>query len=208
LPCVAWPEATRPEGVRLTNAAAADVQALCATFDAFVIEGFGGQPHMKGFSPAFVTKVLAEAGQGTPAAKIAETWRHAQGDCAECKGPVAFYTATIAPRPQWRVWLGELSRAVRNADAILLPILTYAAERSFDDRGLRVAERAGGAALLLVDTASGQLLWAGGRDAAAARETLSGAAVQAGLAPPPWTETAERLFTEDLWRAFPGRLAP
>jgi hypothetical protein len=198
LPCQSWPTGSRPQGMPLTNAKADVLAELCAAFDAFVVQGFSDQPYMKGFSPTFVLRSLATAGREPPATSLPKEWKHEATDCVTCSTPVAFYAQSIAPRTGWRIWLTQLAGAVRNADAVLLPLVTYAEERTYDDRGLTAAERAAGLALLLIDTATGQLLWAGGREAAA----------PASLTPPPWTETSARLLGDDIWRDFPGRMTP
>jgi hypothetical protein len=68
-----------------------------------------------------------------------------------------------------------------------------------------VAERAAGVALLLIDTNSGALLWAGGREAVLPEKRLGGGNVAGTLALPPWSGVEARLLTEELWRDFPGR---
>ena len=111
----------------------------------------------------------------------------------------------IRERTKWVAWLGETSARLKNADALLLPFITHALERRYVDRGLRVAERGLGVALLLVDTNTGELLWSGGRSAVVPAKRLEAAGVAGELAPPDWARVEERVYTDDLWRDFPGR---
>lgn len=205
LPCIAWPSGARYKVLPLTSAKDADLQALCSGLDAYVIAGFNGQPYMKGFSPKAVLKSLDDSSQEGLLEQLPALWLHTSGDCADCTTPPAYYRTTIARRPAWLQWLNTLSKGARNADAALLPFVTYAYGKSYDDRGLAVAERAAGVALLLVDTNNGELLWSGGREAAVQSKRLEGGNVAGPLTPPTWSAVAERLYTEELWREFPGR---
>ena len=205
LPCQAWPDGARFKALPLTNVKPPVVQELCEQLDAYVVAGFNGQPYMKGFSPKAVQKALDENGQSQLLGELPALWIHTSGDCVDCATAPAFYKATIARRPAWLTWLNTLSKAARNADSALVPFVTYAEERTYDDRGLAVAERGAGVALLLVDTNTGELLWAGGREAAVQSKRLEGGNVAGALAMPEWSAVGERLFTEELWREFPGR---
>ena len=205
VPCQPWPSGARFQALPLTNVKPAAIQDLCESLDAYVLSGFNGQPYMKGFSPKAVTKSLAEANQQDLLGQLAALWMHTSGDCVQCATAPAYYKATIARRPSWLAWLNALSKAARNADSVLLPFVTFAGERTYDDRGLAVAERSAGVALLLVDTNNGELLWAGGREAAVQSKRLTGGSVAAPLAAPPWSDLTARLLTEELWREFPGR---
>lgn len=204
LSCRAWPAGARFQSLPLSTDPAS-MDGLCQNLERFIVSGFSQQPYMKGYSPKFVAKTLADAKQGDLLNQITEHWRHESADCQDCQNAAAFYTASIAKRPEWLLWINNFAKATRNVDAMLLPFVTFAASRAYDDRGLQVAERAAGVALLLIDTNNGQLLWAGGREAAASNKRLGAAGVTATPAPPPWSEVEQRLLTEELWREFPGR---
>lgn len=177
---------------------------LCAKFDGYVLEGFNSQPYMKAFSPKFVVKALDTAKVETADSAINRLWTH-RADSGSVTNPPAYYVGALVNRPEWQLWLSTLSAAARNADAILLPFILYGDERHYDDRGLQVAERSAGVAMLLISTADGALIWAGGREATVPVKRLSvGGAAEAAVAPP-WENVLERLFTEDLWREYPGR---
>lgn len=204
-PCRPWPAPARFPALPLTSVADADLSARCAAVDAAVLKAFDGQPFMRGFSPKFVTGSLANAGAPQLLDQLAGLWRREANDCEDCKSVAAYYTSSLAPRAPYRAWLGDLSRNVRNADAVLLPFVTFAFERRYDDRGLLVAERAFGVSLLLVGTDRGELIWAGTRSAVAPTKRLAARGEADALVLPAWTAVEERVFTEELWRDFPGR---
>ncbi len=206
VPCRVWPAGARFESLPLSSAKDLEMAALCTAFDAQVVAAFEGQPYMKGFSPKFVATRLTEAGRAGALAEIETLWRHGTNDCMSCSSAPAFYTKSITPRTDWVAWLASFSTAVRNADAILMPFVMYAYEKTYNDRGLVVAERAAGLSLLLVDTGTAELLWAGGRQAVVPAKRLeSTSPPKEPLVPPPWEVLHERVFAEDLWRDFPGR---
>lgn len=208
LACQPWPAGARFESLPLTNVGVAETKALCTEFDNFVLKSFNDQPYMKGYSPKFVAQQLTEAGAADLASKLPDAWAHRGSDCGTCETVPAFYHASIAGRLEWLTWLNSLSKNVRHADAVLLPFVTYAYERRLDDRGLVVAERGAGVTILLVDTNNGVLLWAGGREASVPHKELANTPAGKGPQSPPmpgWDDVYARLFTEPLWRAFPGR---
>lgn len=205
IPCRIWPDGARYKKLPLTSAKESEVQALCAAIDEYVLDAFSNQPFMKGFTPKFVQRQLEAAGKGTLAQNLASLWAHESGDCADCETPPAYYDRSIPRRTPWLAWLNTLSTSVRNADAVLMPFVTFAYDKRYDDRGLDVHERAAGVVLLLVDTAKGDLLWAGGREAVVPAKRLRSGNVQAELAPPDWQLVKERLLSDDLWREYPGR---
>ncbi len=205
LPCRAWPAGARFKNLPLTGAKDDVVAAICASLDKTLLDGFGGQPYMRGYSPKSVKKQLDAAGQGTLLDELPQLFAHGPDSCLDCRTAPEFFERTIKERLPFRTWLLTVAKTAKNADAVLLPFVTYAYEKRFNDRGLHVAERAVGVTVLLVDTAHGELLWAGGREAAVPNERLEAAKVHVDLAPPPWEDATARLLTEDLWREFPGR---
>ena len=208
LPCAAWPNAAHFESLPLTNAAASETTQLCAAVDAAVLAAFNGQPYMRGYAPKVVEKQLEKAGKSQLLADMAGLFGRAVDTCQSCRDVPNFYLKTIKPRPAWQLWATSVGKAAKNSDAMLLPFLTYAYAKRFDDRGLAVAERAAGVVLLLVDTATGDLIWSGAREAVAPNQRLGSARPNDpanALQPPPWTDLTARLLTEDLWRDFPGR---
>ena len=101
--------------------------------------------------------------------------------------------------------LNDLSRTVRNADATLVPAVTYVRQRRFEDRGLNIAERSAEIVLLLIDTNNGLLLWSGGRQAQISNQLMASTKSPATIDYPPWPDLRQRLLIEALWRDFPGR---
>lgn len=205
LPCREWPAGARFRDLPLTSAKPDEIKAICADLDAAILAGFNGQPYMRAYPPKSVQKQLEKNGKANLPDDLTALFAHGADSCVNCGSPPAFFEKTIAPRVPFRDWLDQLSKAVKNTDAALLPFVTYAYEKRYNDRGLHIAERAVGVTLLLVGTAHGELLWAGGREAAVPNQRLEAAKVHVDLEPPPWSAATERLFTEDLWREFPGR---
>ena len=205
LPCRAWPAGARFKNLPLTSAKDDELAAICATVDKALLDGFGGQPYMRGYSPKAVKKQLELAGKGLLLDELPALFAHGADSCLECPTAAAFYNRTVKERLPFRGWLAAVAQTAKSPDAALLPFVTYAYDKRYNDRGLHVAERAAGVLLLLVDTAHGELLWAGGREAAVANERLEATKVHVDLVPPPWDEATARLLTEDLWREFPGR---
>lgn len=205
LPCQVWPAGARFGDLPLSTAKPDEFAAICAAFDKAVLDGFAGQPYMRGYSPKFVKKLLDGVGKSALLDALPPLFAHGPDSCLDCSSAASFYQRTMPARLPYRSWLIDLSKSVKNADAALLPFVTYAYVRRYNDRGLHIAERAIGVALLLVDAAHGDLLWAGGREAAVPNERLEAAKVHVDLEPPPWEDATVRLFNEDLWREFPGR---
>lgn len=206
LPCTRWPQQARYANLSLSNATSDEFKKLCERFDSFVLEGFKDQPYMRGFSPQSVQNLLNQVNQSQSIDEIANLWSHEKSDCAACSIPPAYYQTSIAPRASWRQWLKEFSKHVRNADALLLPFVTHAFHDTLNDRGLLIARRVAGVTLLLVDTDSGDLIWAGGRIAQATEQQLVGSKSDSPLSLPPWNQVTNRLLVDDIWKDFPGRI--
>ena len=205
LNCRVWPNRTSLQDTPPANIRPPELDGLCAKLDEKTLGAFAGQPYMRGYSPKGVDKVLTRAGQGSLTQSWPKFWEHRAGDCSDCKDIAAFYTASIASRPEWREWLQTFSVHMNQADAILLPFVVYGREHIFDDRGMYVAERDAAVGALLIATGTGDLIWAGGRTALARNQRLQRAQVAEAITYPEWTVVMDRLFVSDLWRDFPGR---
>lgn len=205
MPCQVWPVGARFRTLPLTNTPAAVNKELCDKFDEHVVEGFADQPYMRGFSPKWVRALAENAGKANIVNELPQYWDHRAGDCVDCVNAPSFYLSSIKNRAEWRLWLSELSKSVRHADAVLLPFVMYSYESKFVDRGLFVSKRAAGVDLLLVDTNQGYLLWSGQRNAFALNQELEQQPVANAIDYPSWTTVHERLFVEDVWKDFPGR---
>jgi hypothetical protein len=205
LPCLQWPEASRYKSKPLSNADKATFANLCESLDKFVLSGFSNQPFMKGYSTSFVEKSLSAVGQPDRLDQMPALWAHQGTDCMECSNIASFYRQSIAPRQAWQLWLSETSKLIRNADAMLIPTILYAWERRYNDRGVLVLERSAAAALLVVSTGTGELIWAGARAAVVPVRKLEANLNNQTPNPPEWSLVSERIFTEHLWAEFPGR---
>lgn len=201
LKCRNWPAGARFKSLPLSNFTPEELKGLCKEFDQFVLKGFESQPYMRGLSPRAVERVLGPEFL----MRIDREWRHLPEDCQFCGGPPSFYAESVAVRADWRTWLGQLSRNTKNADAVLMPFLTHGFQRSWNDRGILLTERVAGITALLIDTNNGNLLWAGGRSAVASNQKLADKPTTENPSPPEWKMLHRRLFTQDVWKEFPGR---
>lgn len=205
-PCLPWPEKLSYRGQSWTTVRESAGQALCERVDAFVEQGFANQPYMRGYSRRFVAQSLAAAGLN--ARDPLQLWAKlkVQGPCPTCLSAPTAYSSLVATQSDWLAWLARYSAASNYSDAVLLPFVTHAYERAYDDRGLVVHERGIGVALLLIDTASGQLLWAGGRSTVVPNKRLAAQTKKDAALPfPDWEFVWERILTSALWLEFPGR---
>lgn len=205
LSCRLWPQNSRFEGQASTELGGIDIQNLCQQFDQFVLQGFEGQPYMRGISPRVVSALLEKNGQKNLLSQLDELWYQPGQACSECEQAVSYYRQVIAPRSEWRTWLSQLSRSASNSDAVLIPFLVQGSSQRIDDRGLAYAQRQANLALLLIDTNNGQLIWMGARSAEVRRPLRDKEPTPAPEQFPPWDELWRRLFVEDLWQEFPGR---
>ncbi len=205
LHCRQWPAGSRFKTLPLTNFSAEELTELCKKFDEFVLRGFEGQPYMRGISPSAVKRAIDTAKGEKFLDRIDELWQHKSDDCQDCPVAPSFYVNSLAGRPEWRLWLTELSRGTKNADAVLIPMITYGYSKTYNDRGIRVAQKAAGLVLMLVDTNNGYLLWAGGRKAEASNQILIDKPSTPDPKSPEWIQLYDRLFTDEIWQDFPGR---
>jgi hypothetical protein len=205
LPCLAWPTSIKLSGRPPSEPGSEGSTTICKRFDEAVLEGFGGQPFMKGFAPRLVDQLIAKGERKELLPEGRQLWRHEPGDCANCRSVTEWYSSSMSSRPAWRKWLADLSEIVRGADSILIPVVVWASEDKINDRGLFSARRSAGIELLLIDTNTAGLIWAGGREAAASSKAFATDTPPQSLVAPPWQTVMERLFIEELWRDYPGR---
>lgn len=205
LPCRLWPQGARFEGQPATELPGPELQLFCQSVDQFILQGFEGQPYMRGLSPRVVAALLEKNGQKNLLTQLEQLWFSPGQSCSECEQAVTFYREVIAPRNDWRSWLAQLSRAASSSDAILLPMLVHVGSQRINDRGLAYAQRRATLALLLIDTNNGQLIWIGGRSAEVRKPLRDKEAAPRPEDFPPWEDLWRRLFVEDLWQEFPGR---
>lgn len=207
MPCASWPATANWPGRTGIGINDTELSKFCQRLDQFVQDGFSNQPFMRGNSRRFVQKTLTDAGMIARLDEIPRLWAQANAErCNNCQTPPAYYRQVVSQKPAWLAWLAELSSQLKNADAFLLPYVNMAYERTYDDRGLNVAERGLGVVLLLIDTANGELIWAGGRHTVVPHKRLDATRRAEPLAYPDWSLAEERVMTSELWRDFPGRL--
>ena len=205
LPCQEWPHGARYFRQPVSNFDPTEVKEICDNFDTFVIQGFAGQPYMRGLSPKVVKKLLVKKQQETMLSELNQLWHQDSTDCKNCANSVSYYKKSIAERENWRQWLGKFSRSAYNSDAVLVPMVLYAQKGRTDDRGLAIAYRRVGLSLFLIDTNNGRLIWAGGRDVQVNNRKLDSSAHLEALELPNWQQVSSRLLVKDVWAEFPGR---
>lgn len=205
LPCQAWPNPSRYQSLPLTNTTKEVQDSICKAFNDYVLKGFSAQPYMRGYSPNGVQKALAASEESISTDELTSSWTHLAADCNQCDDFISFYRQSIEPRENWIAFLSKFSKAVHNSDAILLPLLMHSYERKRNDRGLLIAERSAGVAMMLIDTTTGNLLWAGARNALVPNKVLEDRTSLQNISFPDWQSSYDRLFIEDLWASFPGR---
>ena len=204
LPCQPWPRGLSYKGLPLSNTGDEKAKELCSKIDDFVVEGFSGQPYMRGISPSIVTKLLKQSENMDLLTSMNKILLSENGTkCSNCTSPIAYYKKAIAPQEDWRLWLNSFSRSVANADAILLPFLIFSYEGRANDRGLETAYRQAGILLFLIDTNSAKLIWSGGRQAEIKNQGKPYEVKTPDT--PSWKALEERLFISDVWQEFPGR---
>jgi hypothetical protein len=201
VPCRAWPQGARFVNQPELKASPEDLKALCEKFDQYVLQGFDGQPYMRGISPRVVLKLLEQSQQPDLLTKIDELWFRPGQACESCQHPASYYREVIAPRPDWRAWLTNFARSASQSDALLLPLVIEADKGTLNDRGLIFNFRRARIALLLIDTNNGELIWIGGRETESRLPKEKGAPDTL----PDLEDFYRNLFIPDLWLEFPGR---
>lgn len=200
LSCQAWPDiksGTMPKVERQV------ISELCAEFDKFVLDGFRGQPFMKGASPKGVVKKLRQSGGMPLLTKIYQTMPSTDRPCPSCQNPIDYYNKRMATDPSFRQLVNDFSRRSAYADTILLPVVFAISEQKRDDRGLRVYQRDAEVGIYLIDTNSGELVWYGGKQASADNRYFKPPAVKSLY--PDWSIVQDRLLVAGIWEDFPGR---
>jgi hypothetical protein len=205
LSCQFWPPGAHYESRSPLNVTGQVLVDICHGFDGFVLQGFDRQPYMKGLSPKFLAQALSAKKLMDPQEIIHKVWAKEGGVCKACTSAPEYYKTKVVPSPSWQIWLGDLSQSARNADAVLLPMILSLGEKRYHERGIAVAERSAEIVLFLIDTASGRMIWAGGRKVHLPEKRLATDLKTPDFEPPPWADVAQRLFVEPVWQDFPGR---
>jgi hypothetical protein len=202
LPCKIWPRGLNYRGLPLSNTGDEKMQELCTKTDAFIIDGFAGQPYMRGISPNVVAQLLAKNEKSDLLDTMSQTLLSDDG-CSDCNSPITYYKKAITDQNDWRIWLNSFSRAVANSDAVLLPFVIFSYEGRINDRGIETSYRQAGLLVFLIDTNSGKLVWAGGRQAEIKHQGEPYDSKKPDI--PSWQALEQRLFVSDIWQDFPGR---
>ncbi len=206
LACRIWPDTSNfPSNPRSQIGESASVE-FCGAVDKHVLESFKGQVYMKGFTPSAVAKFLKDSQSLALLDKIPSLWRYDAESCQNCKDIPSFYEQVVKSRPEWRLWLAEFSQNTHRSDAVLIPFIASAHEERVNDRGLLFARREMNLVLLLIDTGSADLIWAGAQQRVLSSKPLP---LSPDLKFPdylPWSQVLEQILVNSLWRDYPGRI--
>ena len=206
LACQFWPETSNFPAHPQSNISEKDRASFCPSVDEYVLEGFRGQTFMRGHTPKAVNKALLESGKMALVGALSQLWRFEAARSASCADIPAYYNGLVKPRREWRQWLLEMSAATYQSDAILIPFMAFAREDKINDRGLLLAKRALGVVLLLIDTQSGDLIWAGNRQSTMSRQRLVDQVELTYPDFPPWSGLVREILIDALWREYPGKI--
>lgn len=204
-PCRLLPQGVVSEDFKPTNLPAEMTTGICAQVDKFVLQGFEEQPFMKGLTPAIVQELLNRSGNSDLLGQLDGIWGQAAVNCEECENLTDLYKKKLVTNARWQIWLDQLSKSAANADAVLIPVLTYAARRETTERGLKINDIGAQVVILLIDTAKGDLIWNGVREANVANRKLMSPSGEVKVEPPTLDLLMPRLLANDIWREFPGR---
>lgn len=205
LPCRNFPENARYTGLKPKNIAEKDDITLCTQFDQKIIDGFTNQPFMKGFTPTLIKQLLEKNSATHLLNEIDQFWSVNLAECPKCTSGPSTYNQISGSSPKWRGWLNQLSKNTRYSDAVLIPFISEAVEQKKDERGVWISERYAKIELFLIDTNHGKLLWSGARAASISNQTLRESVTTEAPPFPHWNRLFGRLFTEAIWKDFPGR---
>ena len=205
MPCQLWPTIAVVENIPATNADAETLKKACGSVDSFVIEGFKAQPYMQGYTPAAIDKKMKAKNKSDFIATGMKEWTQlVPGE--KSFDPAMFYQKNLLKQASWIKWLNELSTDIQYADGLLLPFVSHLYERvRLDDQGRYQAERGGGVLLMLIDTNNGRLIWTQRKSS---QIQVSIADPKAPPVYPPWESLFTRMFSQDLWLKYPGRIHP
>lgn len=204
-PCRKWPQGALYAGQKKIEVSDTEVAALCTHFDAYVLQGFDGQPYMRGLSPSVVSKLLARTPQGAQLEQLEELWFRPSQVCEGCRNPTSYYKEVVASRVDWRQWLSSISRETTSSDAILIPFLSEAQGDVINDRGIFYASRHAEIVMILIDTNNGELIWSGGKKADIRIPLENKPEDEKTVQLPSWEELKKRIFVPEIWSEFPGR---
>ncbi len=183
----------------------AELTSLCSSFDAYVLQGFEGQPYMRGLSPAVVKKLLARSPKEAQLEQLEDLWFRPSQVCEACRNPTSYYKEVVALRSDWRKWLSDISRETTNSDAVLIPFISEADGEVINDRGLYYASRHAELVLLLIDTNNGELIWANGKRADLRLPLEKKPDDPKAVTLPSWEDLWKRVLVPEIWAEFPGR---
>lgn len=206
LACRLWPGTSNFPSNPHSPIGEAESAEFCRIIDKHVLESFKGQVYMKGFTPTAIDKFLKESPNPAILDKFSALWRYDAASCQDCKDIPSYYEQVVKPRSEWRVWLAEFSQSTHGSDAILIPFIGSVYEEKVNDRGLLFARRQMNLVLLLIDTASGDLIWAGGQQRILSSRPLPLAPDMKFPDYPAWSELLEKVLVNSLWRDYPGRI--
>lgn len=209
IPCREWPVTANFKGKKpfdLSDESITGREKICEFVDENVLKGFANQPFMKGFSPKLVLKLIKNTKKEGMLEEISLLWKVDVKKCEACRNAPTVYNVSVKESPSWRKWLNDFSHLVKFSDALLIPFIVDAYEHKYNDRGVLVSERVAKISLMLIDTNNGDLVWSQEKSASVLQQKLPKDSDLEYAEYPPWEKLNLRLFTDDLWRDFPGRI--
>jgi hypothetical protein len=164
--------------------------------DAYILKSFKNQPYMNGYSPSMINQILADRGKIHLLDELDVFWQGPKEDL------LSFYRSSLMKKNDWLLWLQALGKETQFADSLLLPFLEMTPIDQKTLGGLWERGYWARVSLLLIDTNSSLPIWVGLQETTLTQKGEG----QENTSWPPWKEIENRLFTESLWRDFPGRV--
>ena len=174
-----------------------------------VIQSFNGQPNINGHSFSAVSIAIGNV-KPTVWDKLNDSMKLIANrfnsnetsvrtlitsSCLARRNFMEFYSYCLAPDPIWIDNLNSLAARVLNADTALLVVITDIESAVIDD----VYGISGSFSILLVDTNNGKLIW--GKDGSSSLLNPKDKKYY-----PSWDELTNKIFNDDFWDKFPGRI--
>ena len=199
LPCLSWPtkHAFSSSGPVVYDGA--QMEKACKIYDSFILSSFNGQPFMKGKTPRLVQKAMETAGKADLIGQLPNLIE-GSAPCSECEGPLSYFRTILSQDKLFNQWMLEFKKASPHSDAWLFPVIFDHLEVKDQDRGLDRAVRSTKMSLLLMRTFDGSIQWYSTRIG----QTSAVFSNSAEFKWPDWSLVYEQVFTDSLWKDFPG----
>lgn len=208
LPCLKWPKYAYFKNLPMTNFTEKHIQIICNKFDNFIIQGFTNQPYMKGYSPKAVNKILnSTKNSNIQLSDINHLWKSDPlNKGILVSSPIEYYKKIIMPKQEWQKWVYELGIIMNYSDTILIPLILYGYDIQYKERGFDIYKKTAKIIMLLIDTSNAKLIWYGMNEAFTQTQKEINRTSLQPLEPPSLDILIDKLFSNILWKEYPGRL--